>query len=190
MCESTSLRSNDINDAPLATTDEHQLPASEESSPEAVGSAESAGATACADALETTPESELPKSKKVERLILIDDEGSVLFALKLLLQQVLHFDVRDYGSPLAALDFFRNDEEFGAFSPDLIICDLKMPRVNGLGVLAEAKRLHPNTPFVLMSAHATDQEVAQARSLGAYGFLAKPFTPAQLTGLITELESS
>jgi DNA-binding NtrC family response regulator len=53
-----------------------------------------------------------------------------------------------------------------------------------MGVLEEIRRIPSNVPFVLMSAHATPEEVAKAKGLGATGFLAKPFTPDQLKELV------
>lgn len=118
------------------------------------------------------------------RILLLDDEPSVLFALKLLLE-ALGYKPYDFSVGASALDFLREGGEC-----DLFISDLKMPRMNGLEVLAEAKKIRPELPFVLMSAHATTSEVEVATQLGALGFLAKPFTPDQLNDLVTRIKQA
>lgn len=119
-------------------------------------------------------------------IILIDDEASVLFALRLLMQACSH-QVKDFNFPQQAVEFFSNNTAEVIKSYDLIVCDLKMPKINGLGVLEEAKRVIPTVPFILMSAHATQEEQDQASLLGCSGFLAKPFTPVQLKEVIESL---
>ena len=116
-----------------------------------------------------------------KHLLLLDDEISVLFALKLLLG-ALGFQVEGFSSPREALSFCSRDS-----TTELCICDLRMPEMTGLEVLAELKTLRPNLPVVLMSAHASDDEVSRAKALGANGFLSKPFTPDDLHLLIAEV---
>jgi CheY-like chemotaxis protein len=120
-------------------------------------------------------------------ILLLDDEKSVLFALKLLLE-ALKFGVIDFSVPHEAVEFLRTlDSSSADGRPDLFICDLKMPKMNGLEVLEASRRLAPALPFVLMSAHANQDEVDKAISLGASSFLAKPFSPAQLEELVRSL---
>lgn len=117
------------------------------------------------------------------RILLVDDEPSVLFALKLLLE-ALGYKPHDFSIATAALDFLK-----GGNDCDLFICDLKMPRMNGLEVLAAVKMIRADLPFVLMSAHATSGEVDMAKQLGAIGFLAKPFTPEQLNEVVNTIKA-
>ena len=121
---------------------------------------------------------------KIKSIILIDDETSVLFALKLLLG-ALGFEVKDYSDPVLASDSFAADT-----TSQLILCDLRMPKIDGLGVLGKARELRPDIPFVLMSAHAGHDEINKAKKMGAFGFLAKPFTPDQLRELIAKVEET
>ena len=122
---------------------------------------------------------ETEKKNKAISIILIDDEASVLFALKLLLQ-ALGYEISDYNSPVEALDYLRSTD----VKHDLCICDLKMPKFNGLEVLTETKKISNSLPFILMSAHATPEEINKAKELGASGFLAKPFSPEQLKAML------
>lgn len=118
---------------------------------------------------------------EIKRILLIDDEKSVALALRLLLD-TLGFEAREFSAPREALIFLG-----GADPVDLIICDLRMPELNGLEVLTEAKALRPQTPFILMSAHALEPELKRAEIHGADGFLSKPFSPDDLLLMVGKL---
>ena len=71
--------------------------------------------------------------------------------------------------------------------PDVIICDVMMPELDGYGVLM-ALRSNPVTatvPFVFLTAKAERSEVRQGMELGADDYLTKPFTKAELVGAIS-----
>ena len=67
---------------------------------------------------------------------------------------------------------------------DLLITDLKMPRMTGIELLAEAKRLRPEMPVVLMTAFATVQTAVEAMKLGAYDYIQKPFDGDEIKLLV------
>ena len=115
-------------------------------------------------------------------IVLIDDEPSVLLALKLLLG-ALGFQVREFSKPREAVDYLA---EGGAC--DFIMSDLRMPGLDGMDVLEETRRSRPELPFILISGHATSEEISKARSLGASGFIGKPFTPDQLKEAIASVQ--
>ncbi len=114
-------------------------------------------------------------------ILLLDDEPAVLFALKLLLQ-VIGFNVTDFSKPIEAIAALNSAQEF-----DLILSDLRMPEINGLKVLEEAKKIRPNINFILMSAHANSTEMEKARALGVDGFLPKPFSPDDFKKMVASL---
>lgn len=73
---------------------------------------------------------------------------------------------------------------------DVIVCDIKMPSAtNGTDVLATARKLHPETPFVAISGYIlSDENVAQIMNKGADLFLKKPFPSLkEVTRKITRL---
>ena len=112
-------------------------------------------------------------------IALLDDEPGVLLALKLLLQTFGH-RVRDFSAPLTAIEALRADP-----GCDLMICDLRMPQMDGLQVLQAWRTICPGAPFILMSGHANSEEVEKAREMGAAGFLGKPFTPEDLKRILS-----
>jgi DNA-binding NtrC family response regulator len=68
--------------------------------------------------------------------------------------------------------------------PDVLLTDLMMPGEDGLAVLARAQRQWPNTPVVLLTAFATVESAVAAMKGGAWDYVAKPFTPAQLRSVV------
>ena len=67
---------------------------------------------------------------------------------------------------------------------DLLITDLKMARMTGLELLAEARRLRPDVPVVLMTAFATVATAVEAMKLGAYDYIQKPFDGDEIKLLV------
>ena len=63
---------------------------------------------------------------------------------------------------------------FNAHPYDVIICDLQMPRVDGLGLLAQIKAIDPDVPVIILTGHATLETAIDALRLGAYEYQFKP----------------
>lgn len=67
---------------------------------------------------------------------------------------------------------------------DLLVTDLKMPRMTGIELLAEAKKLRPDMPVIVMTAFATVQTAVEAMKLGAYDYIQKPFDGEEIKMLV------
>ncbi|NBW40786.1 response regulator [bacterium] len=119
----------------------------------------------------------LDQQKK--KLLLIDDEEGVLQALSLLLGALGH-QVFPFSDPVKAL------QEVTAISPDWIITDLRMPEIDGFGVIEKRNTEYPHIPVILISGHAQEDEIEKAKSLGVKAVLQKPFDPSALTSLINQ----
>lgn len=65
-------------------------------------------------------------------------------------------------------------------SVDVILSDLRMDGMDGMELLAEAKMLYPDKPFVLLSAYGDVKRAVEAMKLGAEDFLTKPVDPDEL----------
>ena len=102
------------------------------------------------------------------RLLIIDDEESMLEMLSIVTSKA------GYEVTLA-----RNGEEgliaLGKGDFPLVLCDLKMPRLAGSGVLEKARELGFDAPIIMMSAYAAIEDAVAAIKGGAYDFITKPF---------------
>lgn len=72
------------------------------------------------------------------------------------------------------------------YLPDLILCDIMMPELNGYGVLLELRRdpTTTNIPFVFLTAKAERSDMRKGMELGADDYLVKPFTTAELLAAV------
>ena len=69
----------------------------------------------------------------------------------------------------------------------VMLVDLKMPGIDGLQVLAEARRLQPDAAIVIMTAYASVDTAVQAMKMGAYDYLVKPFEPEELSHMVRRI---
>jgi DNA-binding NtrC family response regulator len=69
----------------------------------------------------------------------------------------------------------------------ILICDLKMPGMDGLQVLEEARKRQPDLAVVIMTAYATVDTAVSAMKLGAYDYLMKPFDPEELSLMMQKI---
>jgi DNA-binding NtrC family response regulator len=111
------------------------------------------------------------------RILIVDDQDMMRDSLA----QIL---VREGHEVVAATDGAAAAARLGASRFDLLITDLRMPKMTGLELLAEAKRLRPDMPVVLMTAFATVSNAVEAMRLGAYDYIQKPFNGEEIKLLV------
>jgi len=70
---------------------------------------------------------------------------------------------------------------------NVVLLDLKMPGIDGLQVLEEARKLQPEAAVIMMTAYATVETAVKAMKLGATDYLVKPFDPEELTLLMQDV---
>jgi two-component system C4-dicarboxylate transport response regulator DctD len=124
-------------------------------------------------------------------VVLVDDEPGVRSAMKMLLEAV-GFQVEAYASANEALSsrFCRDAGTPDGGSSAVIVSDVRMPGLDGFEFLSALRRSGVTTPLVLVSGHATKDELSRGLALGAQGFLSKPYDPADLCALINELAAA
>ena len=113
----------------------------------------------------------------MSRILIIDDEAILRDAAAEALRRAGHVvDAFDAGRP--ALDAFAQ----GGY--DLVLCDFRMPGMDGVAVLEEAKRLAPDVPFIIVTAFGTVETAVGAMKKGAYDFIIKPYRLEALEALV------
>ena len=72
---------------------------------------------------------------------------------------------------------------------DLVLCDINMPVLNGLEFVKKVKeaKQYENLPIIMVSTEGREEETLKALSLGARGYVKKPFQPSELHALIDQL---
>jgi DNA-binding NtrC family response regulator len=112
------------------------------------------------------------------RILVADDQEMMRDSLAATLARDGH-EVIAAGDGPTAVSRLSNGSRF-----DLLITDLKMPKMTGIELLAEAKRLRPEMPVVLMTAFATVATAVEAMKLGAYDYIQKPFDGEEIKLLV------
>jgi len=116
----------------------------------------------------------------MNRVLIIDDEQSLLTTLEVLFSRE-GFGVTIAPGGLEGLEILRSGP-----APDLLITDIRMPEVDGIQVLREAKKIDPFLPVVIITAQAEKQGAIDACNEGAYYFLEKPFENRRLLAICRE----
>jgi two-component system nitrogen regulation response regulator NtrX len=100
-------------------------------------------------------------------VLVVDDETDIRASLRMILEYE-GYEVAEAATGEQAL------ERLEAGRPDAMALDVKMPRMDGLEVLARVKQIDATLPVVVMSGHGTIQTAVEATRLGAFDFLEKP----------------
>lgn len=116
-------------------------------------------------------ETQVPSTRG--RILLVDDDPGLLRLLSIRLRAE-EYEVEAVESAAAAL------AALPRFRPDLVITDLRMEKMDGIGLLKELQRQRPGLCVLLMTAHGTIPDAVEATQSGAFGFLTKPIDKAQL----------
>ena len=104
----------------------------------------------------------------LRKVLIVDDE---MFIRETLAAIISRFEVETHFAcdGMEALEKLREDDF------DLVITDLKMPRLDGMELLKESQALNAEIPIVVVTAYATPEVAIEALKNGAYNFLTKPF---------------
>lgn len=111
--------------------------------------------------------------RRTPRILVVDDDPGLLRLLTIRLRSQ-KYEVEPADSAAAALACI------SGFRPDLVITDLRMAQMDGLGLLRELKRRWPSLNVIMLTAHGTIPEAVKATQSGAFAFLTKPVEKEQL----------
>lgn len=111
------------------------------------------------------------------KILVVDDD----FALA----DVVAFTLRRAGfTVMTAHDGQKALDDWQEQKPNLLILDLKMPRLDGLAVCRHIRAQQSSTPIIILSVQGEDDDVVNALELGADDYITKPFSPRQLVARV------
>lgn len=114
----------------------------------------------------------------LKKILYVDDEVMNLFLFENLLAP--NFEIVTAKSPVKGLEILRDDDSF-----DLIISDMKMPGMNGLEFIRQAKEFYKKCPYLILSGYHKIPEIEEALESGMIrGYLQKPFEVDEITATI------
>ncbi|QOX80057.1 sigma-54-dependent Fis family transcriptional regulator [Trichlorobacter lovleyi] len=106
-------------------------------------------------------------------ILIIDDDAS--------LRRVLEYQLQEAGYEVAtAASGEEGLTRFGELAPQLVICDMQMPGMDGMQVLKTVKERSPETPVIIITAFGSVDVAVQAMKQGAYDYITKPFNRDEL----------
>lgn len=105
------------------------------------------------------------------KILIVDDESGILYFIQnMFLADGYEVVIARNGEE--AIESVKKD------MVDLVITDLRMPRMDGMQLLREVKRFAPSMPVIMLTAYASDKTAIEAKKLGAFTYIAKPFNVA------------
>lgn len=120
------------------------------------------------------------------RIMLADDEGIVIDALKMIIQ-------KNFGSS-CQVEYAKTGrhviELAERFRPDIAIMDIQMPGINGIDAMAEIQRFSPDTKFIVMSAYDKFDYAKKAIDLGVIEYLTKPANSSKIVQVLEKAMAS
>lgn len=114
---------------------------------------------------------------KQKRLLIVDDSDDARKGLVLFLSAE-GYGIDEASSGEEAIEYLKG------LKYDLVLTDLKMQKIDGIGVLTEAKKLQPETEVIIMTAYATVESAVDAMKRGAYHYIAKPINVDEMNLLV------
>ncbi|WP_430400297.1 sigma-54-dependent transcriptional regulator [Flavobacterium sp.] len=103
------------------------------------------------------------------KILVIEDEAAIRRVLtKILSEESDTYQVDEAEDGLQGIEKIKNEDY------DLVLCDIKMPKMDGVEVLEAAKKIKPETPMVMISGHGDLETAVNTMRLGAFDYISKP----------------
>lgn len=101
------------------------------------------------------------------RILIVDDEKSIRDTLKEILEYE-GYEIEESENGEIALNQIKK------YNYDVVLCDIKMPKMDGIELLSKAAEVAPELPFIMISGHGTMETAIDATKKGAFDFISKP----------------
>jgi two-component system nitrogen regulation response regulator NtrX len=105
----------------------------------------------------------------MSKILIIEDEAAIRRVLtKILSEENDSYQVEEAEDGVSGLEKIKNNDY------DLVLCDIKMPKMDGVEVLEEVKKIKPEIPMVMISGHGDMETAIHTMRLGAFDYISKP----------------
>ena len=105
----------------------------------------------------------------MSKILVIEDEAAIRRVLiKIISEESYSYDVEEAENGLDGIEKIKDNDY------DLVLCDIKMPKMDGVEVLEKAKKIKPEIPFVMISGHGDLDTAVNTMRLGAFDYISKP----------------
>ncbi|MEP2170770.1 sigma-54 dependent transcriptional regulator [Polaribacter sp.] len=103
------------------------------------------------------------------KILIIEDEAAIRRVLtKIISEENETYNVEEAEDGLLGIEMIKN------YDYDLVLCDIKMPKMDGVEVLQKAKKIKPEVPIVMISGHGDLDTAVNTMRLGAFDYISKP----------------
>ncbi len=103
------------------------------------------------------------------KILLIEDEAAIRRVLtKILTEESDSYNIEEAQDGLSGIELIKDNDY------DLVLCDIKMPKMDGVEVLEAAKKIKPEIPIVMISGHGDLDTAVNTMRLGAFDYISKP----------------
>ena len=105
----------------------------------------------------------------MSKILIIEDEAAIRRVLKKIISEENEtYQVEEAEDGLLGIEMIKNNDY------DLVLCDIKMPKMDGVEVLEKAKKIKPEIPIVMISGHGDLDTAVNTMRLGAFDYISKP----------------
>lgn len=105
----------------------------------------------------------------MSKILIIEDEEQIRRVLiRILTDEDSKFEIFEASDGKKGLDLIKKE------SFDLVLCDIKMPKLDGIELLQKAKKINSTLPFIMLTGHGNIETAVDSMKLGAYDFISKP----------------
>ena len=105
----------------------------------------------------------------MSKILLIEDEAAIRRVLvKILNEENKDYNVTEAEDGLVGMELIKKEDY------DLVLCDIKMPKMDGVEVLEATSKIKPEIPFVMISGHGDLDTAVQTMRMGAFDYISKP----------------
>ena len=118
----------------------------------------------------------------MSKILIIEDEESIRRVLvRILNEEDSNFEIHEASDGKKGLESISKDNF------DLVLCDIKMPEIDGIELLQRTRKKNSSLPFIMLTGHGNVETAVESMKLGAYDFISKP---PDLNRLITSVRNA